>query len=284
MLVPSNPLFPDRGIHRFVSRYLAGLPDLTGKIVVDIPCGDGRASAVFHTKNATVRALDLFPEFMRAPGLQAGHADMNEPLPLPDAGADIVICQEGIEHIPDQLHLLEEFNRILKPGGTLVLTTPNASHMRARLGWLLFESDSWRRLPPDEVEAVYHAGAHTGRIYFGHLFLCGAQRLRTLAALAGFRVRERRRTEVALASVISGVVLYPLLVLANLVTIAMHGHKRGAIAGGTYRRRWREQFRLNLAPTTLFCKHMLWVLEKDATVQDRRRELIERKPASAIGR
>jgi SAM-dependent methyltransferase len=284
MLAPNYPSFPDRGIHRFMARYLRGLPDLTGKVVVDIPCGDGRASAVSHSKHATVRALDLFPEFMRVPGMQAGYADMNEPLPLPDASADIVICQEGIEHVQDQLHLLEEFNRILKPGATLVLTTPNASHMRARLSWLFFESDSWRRLPLNELEAVWRAGSDTGQIYFGHLFLCGVQRLQTLTALAGFRVRERRRTEVALASVISGVVLYPLLVLANLLTIAMHGRKQQAIAGDRHRRRWREQVRLNLAPTTLFCKHILWVLEKEATVPVRRRELIKRGPAPAVGR
>ena len=53
--------FPRRGVHRVVARYLEAMPDLPGKVVVDIPCGDGRASAIFHRKGAHVRALDLFP-------------------------------------------------------------------------------------------------------------------------------------------------------------------------------------------------------------------------------
>ena len=54
--------FPHAGIHKFVVEYIESLPDLTGKVVVDIPCGDGRASLSFKKRGATIKALDRYPE------------------------------------------------------------------------------------------------------------------------------------------------------------------------------------------------------------------------------
>ncbi|QGY39521.1 methyltransferase domain-containing protein [Pseudodesulfovibrio cashew] len=60
------------------------------------------------------------------------HADLNQPLELPDSSFDVVICREVIEHVESVPHVLREFNRILKPGGTLVLTFPNRLQIRSR--------------------------------------------------------------------------------------------------------------------------------------------------------
>jgi SAM-dependent methyltransferase len=68
-------------------------------------------------------------------GLGVGEveADLNAKLPLPDAAFDAVICREVIEHLESVPHTLREFNRILSPGGLLVLTFPNRLHIRSRL-------------------------------------------------------------------------------------------------------------------------------------------------------
>ncbi len=56
----------------------------------------------------------------------------SDPFPYPDDYFDTVLCCELIEHLPaDPMHLMREINRILKPGGHLVLTTPNAASLRA---------------------------------------------------------------------------------------------------------------------------------------------------------
>ena len=51
--------------------------------------------------------------------------------PYPDGHFSTVLCCELIEHLyHDPMHLMAEVNRILKPGGHLVLTTPNIAALR----------------------------------------------------------------------------------------------------------------------------------------------------------
>jgi ubiquinone/menaquinone biosynthesis C-methylase UbiE len=54
------------------------------------------------------------------------------PLPAPDKTFDYVLCTEVIEHMEiDPMFMLSEINRVIKPNGTLILTTPNAVSSRS---------------------------------------------------------------------------------------------------------------------------------------------------------
>jgi glycosyltransferase involved in cell wall biosynthesis/SAM-dependent methyltransferase len=56
----------------------------------------------------------------------------NDVFPYADASFDTVLCGELIEHLAtDPMHMMSEINRILKPGGHLLLTTPNLGSLRA---------------------------------------------------------------------------------------------------------------------------------------------------------
>lgn len=48
-------------------------------------------------------------------------------IPAPDSSFDAILCSEVLEHIPEPTHALDEFTRLLKPGGKLILTAPFAS-------------------------------------------------------------------------------------------------------------------------------------------------------------
>lgn len=48
-------------------------------------------------------------------------------IPEPDASFDVILCSEVFEHLPDALKALDEFSRLLKPGGKLITTAPFAS-------------------------------------------------------------------------------------------------------------------------------------------------------------
>lgn len=68
-------------------------------------------------------------------GLQTGSWDTSKidivcdiiNIPEPDASFDVILCSEVFEHLPDSLIALDEFIRLLKPGGRLIITAPFAS-------------------------------------------------------------------------------------------------------------------------------------------------------------
>lgn len=50
-------------------------------------------------------------------------------IPEPDASFDAILCSEVLEHVPEPTHALDEFQRLLKPGGQLILTAPFGSNV-----------------------------------------------------------------------------------------------------------------------------------------------------------
>jgi SAM-dependent methyltransferase len=259
---PVDPPFPSGGINGPVYRWIDGLGDLRGRTAVDLPAGDGRSSWRLARAGANVLALDLFPEFMRAPGVECRRAEMGRPLPLEDGCADLLLCQEGIEHVGDPLGLLEEFNRVLRAGGTLAITTPSLSHLRARLAQFTFESDLAKNMPPSEVDSIWFDARDDERIYFGHLFLLGAQKLLTLSRLAGFRLVERRRTKLSTTSLLLLPLGWPLVAATTLLALARNRGRFERVPAPARRAIFAEHARVNLAWGTLVEKHLFWVFEK----------------------
>jgi len=100
-------------------------------LIVDIGCGDGAATAVAARVNPGHRILGLdwsadALRRARAHGLALIRAEA-EPggLPIASGRADVVIMSELLEHLVDPDSVLEEARRVLRPGGTLLLSTPN---------------------------------------------------------------------------------------------------------------------------------------------------------------
>lgn len=255
--------FPKKGVNPYVVKYIRSLKDLTGKVVLDIPCGDGRASHEFIKRGAEVKAVDMFPHFMKLEEIEAEYADLTEILPIESSSVDYIICQEGIEHVPNQLKLLEEFNRVLKIGGTLLITTPNYSQVSARLSRFFLESDYWQRMPPTEIDSIWFADDDSNKLYYGHLFLIGAQRLQSLLTIAGFKTEKRIKTEIGNTSLVLGIILWPLFAFTTLVSWLFYKRKNNHIEKVTRNKILRNRARLNLSPKTLFCKHIFWELRKE---------------------
>jgi SAM-dependent methyltransferase len=100
-------------------------------VVLDVGCGDGAAAAVAARRNPGHRlaGLDWSASALaqaRRSGIPLIRAGLDPPgLPVADGSADVVIMSELIEHLVDTDAALDEARRVLRPGGSLLLSTPN---------------------------------------------------------------------------------------------------------------------------------------------------------------
>lgn len=97
-------------------------------VAVDAGCGTGRHSAHLAALGHAVIGVDASPEMLlfareRAPDGDFRTGDLRA-LPVEDAVADVVLCALALSHLPD-LGAIGELARVLKPGGTLVLSNPH---------------------------------------------------------------------------------------------------------------------------------------------------------------
>jgi len=96
--------------------------------ILDIGCGNGAILKPF-AKRHELYGVDIGESFVRLAneaGFKAQRHDLAEgPLPFPDKNFDGVFFGETIEHQVDTDWIVFEVNRILKPGGKLVMTFPN---------------------------------------------------------------------------------------------------------------------------------------------------------------
>ncbi len=251
------------GITGDIYKYVRNLDDLQNKIVIDIPCGDGRMSAAFKELGATVESYDLDDKDNDYIDHSHKFADMNERLPIKDNYADIVLCQEGIEHLQDQFFIISEFNRILKKGGILIISTPSISNLRSKLAHFFLETENFKKLPYNETDSLWRIDKKDNqtKIYFGHLFLITCSKLLTLSKLNGFSLNQQIFTKMSTSSFVTFIVTYPLIIFFNLFSYYKYLRNKNDRTK-TKDDIMRETFLMNINYKTLLSKHTLWILEK----------------------
>ena len=185
---PGTPLSsgPDRA--RRQALMLSGiLRDMAGSaLVLDVGCGDGSALAAAAAANPAHRfaGLDWSVDALRqarARGLSVMRGSVSPRLPVADDAADAVIMSELIEHLVDPDGAIAEVRRVLRPGGSLLLSTPNLA--------------AWynRGLLAVGIQPVFSEVSLTGvfgrpgRVVAGHLRLFTRRALTEFLTASGFR-------------------------------------------------------------------------------------------------
>jgi SAM-dependent methyltransferase len=150
----------------------------TGVRVLDVGCRYGALTRAYLEGNEVV-GVDVdrgaLEEAARL-GIEPLWADAGEPLPVDDETFDVVVVGELLEHLPLPRTTVAEARRVLRPGGRLVGSVPNAFRLKARLMFLaglppepdpthlhLFSPDAVRRLLADfdQVQLRFVAGRLT---------------------------------------------------------------------------------------------------------------------------
>lgn len=240
------------GYMRIVTRYLAhrnaeGLARGAGPLkVLDIPAGAGQVTQALRDRGCVVTPADinqLHPDYV--------FADMTARFPFEDGAFDAAICLEGIEHMIDPVHLLKELLRVVRPGGWVILSTPNVMNMYSRLQFLFtgtlhqFCPSTLRDIPPDVQADRFHIAP------------MDYHRVRYLAEYYGAGM------EVVLGDKWKRAVLLPVYgliwVLGYLWARRLFFNKRA----NPYRARNERIFRdINSAPA-LFSRSIIFVLRKN---------------------
>jgi ubiquinone/menaquinone biosynthesis C-methylase UbiE len=98
--------------------------------MLDCGCADGeftaRIAEAVQAKQAI--GIDVVPEQIAAAktrGIEGILGNLDSGLNVPDESMDMVVASQVIEHVADTDKLVKEFFRVLKPGGYLILGTPN---------------------------------------------------------------------------------------------------------------------------------------------------------------
>lgn len=114
-------------IHRYY--FAAGF--CNGKRVIDAACGEGYGSAILSNSASSVVGVDISPEAVshavsayHAPTLKFTCADVTA-LPFDENEFDVFVSFETIEHHDRHQEMMLEVRRVLKPGGVLVISSPD---------------------------------------------------------------------------------------------------------------------------------------------------------------
>jgi len=105
-------------------------------VIVDLGCGRGDCARALEGMFGAYVGVDVlrYDHFPTAKLVEFRQADLNQPpYPVHDGFADAVVSVETIEHLENPRALVREMARIARPGGLVVVTTPNQLSLTSKL-------------------------------------------------------------------------------------------------------------------------------------------------------
>lgn len=208
--------------------------------VLDAPAGRGTLVRLLLDRGHDVSAADIVPEIFQVQGVPCRRCDLNDRLPYDDGSFDLVTSCNGLHRVYGVGRAISEYARVLRPGGRLLVTTPNFISLKRRLAFLftgvisraVVESGEVRERPeanfrqpvglPQILTAFEASGLDPGRIrpFRNRRSLLLLTPLMLLVRAAGIFVPRRRRAKYHLAAASSFAALYGDFLL-------IEGRKRG---------------------------------------------------------
>lgn len=148
--IASDSIPSDNPIHqRLLQAYMLVKDELKGD-VLEVGCGEGRGLELMLEKSKTFTAIDKIQEVIdrlskKYPQGNFIQANIPPFMGLANDSFDTVVTFQVIEHIQDDRTFLKEIYRVLRPGGTAYVTTPNIHKTLTRNPWHI------REYTPDQL-------------------------------------------------------------------------------------------------------------------------------------
>ena len=129
-IVPWPTLWKNPWRRAFFRRYRHCEKYVVGKRVLDVPCGVGWGTSLLK-RTASLNGMDICPssiQYARDHYPKKAKFDVGNmtALPYEESAFDVVLCLEGIEHIPrdDARKFVQEAARVLTARGIIIVTSP----------------------------------------------------------------------------------------------------------------------------------------------------------------
>jgi 2-polyprenyl-3-methyl-5-hydroxy-6-metoxy-1,4-benzoquinol methylase len=153
------------------------------KKILDVGCYNGWYSSFFKNNNNKVYGIDASKDGVKEAirkGIYAKVTNVEEKFPYPDQFFDVIHAGEIIEHLYDTDKFIEECYRVLKKGGTLIITTPNTVSLPRRILYLFGSGKFF------EASNTFS----TEKIAVGHIRFFTKQLLKNFVESKGFKLKE----------------------------------------------------------------------------------------------
>lgn len=149
-----------------------------GARILDVGAGAGAFSARLARAGYDVTACDLDADKWAADEVPFVQIDLGEDLPAAVPGPfDAACCIEVVEHVENPWHLFRQLAAVVRPGGRLVLSTPNTTSFLSRLSFL--------------QHGTFHQ-FDVGDLSYGHINPLTAFEVNLIASRTGWRAVEER--------------------------------------------------------------------------------------------
>lgn len=154
------------------SRAVATIQMVEGDVILDVGCGAGLFSYSIAKKAKKVVGVDILPssieiakEFNTQPNVEYIEGDLFK-LHFPDGSFDCILFLETIEHVDNPVMFIREFHRLLKKGGHLIISTPNAmSYTNIVYAFSHFSTNKTKAKASSINKETHNTGTQQDHIY-----------------------------------------------------------------------------------------------------------------------
>lgn len=172
--------------------------------VLDVGAGQGFFCKQLRERGYQVEACDFLQDNFKLKDVPFHKADLNSAVPLPDNQFDVIVSIEVLEHIENHVRFISELMRVLKPGGTIILTTPNILSLPSRWHFFLYGYTDCAPRPLDPTLEAY---------YMQHINPIGIDQIQFLIERFGGEITDLATNRTRRSALLPYFILKPVLAL-----------------------------------------------------------------------
>ncbi len=177
--------------------------------ILDVGAGEGYFCRRLKDLGYAVEACDVPAADFKCPDVPFVPVDLSRPpMPIPDDQYDCVVAIEVVEHMENHFQFMRELIRVTKPGGRIIVTTPNVLSFSSRWHFFLYGYTDCAPYPLDPTREEY---------YMEHINPIGVPELLFLFERFGADMDALTTNRFRRGSWLPMALLYPLLAAAMRV-------------------------------------------------------------------